>query len=403
MRRGVYWAGRAVVGTLLVLAALGCQSPRDRRAHLTVATSWNGTSAEALHRELIVIAEKLGSVTIDVRTFGLAALTDYLSRNQAIGGRQGLDLVVVPNDWLIQLAEMEVVGELPTSRVEMLKARVVPHALVAVTNRERVLAYPISAELLALVYDPERLPSPPRTLDEIVAAVAGTDTLPFALDIGSPSNLAPFVSSYQGSLLDADGNLAWSQDAILSTIRHLAPLWAKDDGWRTFSGHDLASLQLQLFAEGRLAAFLAGPSMLDALEECGRPFAVVPVPAFADAPHPASALVGYQCVAVARQSEWPDLALEVGARLLDSDINERLDRGTRQLSVLLASFQSAKALASPGTVGFLRALEQGQFLTAAMHWSERMQSATDRLQRLSRRNRPPSPAEITAILSGGRG
>jgi len=45
-----------------------------------------------------------------------------------------------------------------------------------------------------------------------------------------------------------------------------------------------------------------------------------------------------------------DLGLQIGASLLEPDVNERLNRSTRRLSVLIDSFQSQRAMASQGTV-----------------------------------------------------
>ncbi len=368
---------------------------------LTVGTFWGGAAQEALHRELLRTAEKLGAVGIEVRTFTYYGLLDYLAKNQPQNGEEHLDLVVVPNEWLGQLAERGIIGELPAARVEELKQRLVSQALLAVSDRDRVLAYPISVELLALVYDPRQFPSPPRSMDDLLAAPLPPDTYPVAVNLGSAYQLAPFVGSYLGSLVDVDGDFVWSDDVLLKVVRRLAPVWQRPGAWRLFSGDDLESLQLQLFAEGRLASFLAGPWLLDALEETGRPFAVMPIPGFADAPHPVRALASYQCVAVTKDTRWADLALEVADHLLDEAANERLTHATRRLPVLIASYQSEQAMASQGTVGFLRALEQGQFFPATAHWSEGFQGESQHLQKLARRLQPPPLDQLRAILVGG--
>jgi maltose-binding protein MalE len=386
---------------VVTAGSVACQPRGEKQAHLTVGTAWSGPAAEALHRELLRVAERLGSVTIDVRTYNSYGLYDYLSKNQPQGGEGLLDLVVVPNDWLGQLAERGTIGELPSTRVEAMQDRLVRQAVLAVTDRDKVLAFPVSAETLALIYDPQRFPSPPGSIDEILSVPMQPGTIPIAVNLASPYHLAPLVSAYQGNLVDVDGNLIWRDDILLKVFLRTAPAWQAPGGWRCFTGEDLESLQLQLFSDGILASFISGPWLLEALEACGRPFAVTPVPAFADAEHPARALVGYQCVAVAKDSPWADLGLQIGASLLEPDANERLNRSTRRLSVLIDSFQSQRAMASQGTVGFLRALEQGQFFPAAAHWSDSFQRAGDRLQRVARRPHAPTRAELPRLVSGG--
>lgn len=402
MELGSFRTSVAYLGLTAALLAPACRPGGEKPAHVTVGTSWGGPAAEALHRELLRIAEQLGSVTVEVRTYSSYGLADYLSKNQPQGGEGMLDLVVVPNDWLGQLAERGTIGELPSARVDAMREVLVRQAVLAVTDRDKVLAFPMSAETLALVYDPQRFPSPPRSIDEILATPMPAGTIPLAVNLSSPYHLAPLVSAFQGSLVDVDGNLVWRDDVLLEVLRRTAVSWQSPGGWRCSSGEDLESLQLQLFADGKLASFIAGPWLLEALEASGRPFAVAPVPAFADAANPARALVGYQCVAVAKDSPWVDLGLAIGANLLDSEANERLNRSTRRLSVLIGSFRSQKAMASRGTVGFLRALEQGQFFPAAAHWSDSFQRAGERLQRVTRRPRPPTEDELPRLVVGSQ-
>jgi arabinogalactan oligomer / maltooligosaccharide transport system substrate-binding protein len=382
----------------LAAAALSCGAGSDRPAELAVGTTWVGHGAETLNQELTRIAHRLGPVTIDLRPFNTTALADYLLRSQPVREEGSLDFVVVPNDWLGQLFERDLICELPVSRVDALQQRLVRQALLAVSDHDQVLAYPVSAEVLALVYDPDRFPSPPRTMDELLATPLPPGVLPFALNVLSPNHLAPLVTSFQGSLLDRDGNFVWRDDALLAVLGRLDRLWRLPGAWNACRANDTESLQLQLFSEGKLASFVAGPWLLEALEATGRPFAVMPILPFADSPSPARALVGYQCVAVLRDSRWVDLALEVGAHFLDADVNEAINHSTRRLPVLLSSYP----MTSSGTVGFLRALEGGQAFQPSANWSEGFQRVGERLQRLRSQATPPTLASLQARLAGGR-
>ncbi len=367
-----------------------------------MGTFWGGQASQALQRELIRISRELGPVSIEVRTFGVAALNDYLARAQPLAGRESLDLAIVPHHWLGQLAQREVIGELPAERAQFLRQHLVGQALLAVSDGDRVLGYPISAEVLGLVYDPTVFPHPPRTIDEILSTPFPPGVLPFALDLSSPSALAPLVGSLQGRLIVSEGNLVWSQTAVVETLERLRPAWGSEAGWRAFRGSDLESLQVQLYAEGRIASFVAGPWLLPALEAVGRPFAVMPIPGFEGAPAPARALVGYQCVIVSRESRWGDLALEVGARLLREDASERINRANRRLPVLLSAYESKQGLTSAGSFGFLRALEQGQFVPGTPRWNEEMQRAEHQLESFANPPHPPALSRANPFDGGGR-
>jgi arabinogalactan oligomer/maltooligosaccharide transport system substrate-binding protein len=382
---------------------MSCRERGDTPAELAIGSSWTGQGASALNQELLRAVGDLGSVAIDLRLFSATGLNDYLLRSQPTASPGALDLVVVPNDWLVQLSERDLLAEIPLARVEALQERLVRQALLAVSDDDRVLAFPVSAEVLALVYDPGRFPSPPQTLDEILRAALPAGVQPFALNVLSPAHVAPLVTSFQGALLDRDGNFVWRDADLLAVLERLAPLWRVPGAWEACRGNDPESLQLQLFNDGKLASFIGGPWLLEALEASGRPFAVMPIPPFADSSNPAQALVGYQCIAVMRETAWVDVALEVAARFTDEAANEAINRATRRLPVLLASYQSRRAMTSAGTVGFLRALEAGQAFPPTASWSEGLQRVEGRLQRLRTLTRPPGDRdELARTVLGSR-
>jgi arabinogalactan oligomer/maltooligosaccharide transport system substrate-binding protein len=393
---------RAATAAAVAIAA-ACAERGETPAELTIGSAWSGRGASALNQELLRIGGSVGAVAIDVRFFSATGLNDYLLRSQPTTAPGALDLVVVPNDWLVQLSERELLAELPFAQVASLRERLVRQALLAVSTADRVLAFPVSAEVLALVYDPARFPSPPQTLDEILRATLPEGVQPFALNLLSAAHVAPLVSSFEGTLLDRDGNFVWRDSGLLAVLQRLAPLWRFAGAWEACRGNDPESLQLQLFIEGKLASFIGGPWLLEALEASGRPFAVMPIPGFADSPSPAQALVGYQCVAVTRETEWVDLAIEVAASFTDEATNEAINRATRRLPVLLDSYQNRRAMTSPGTVGFLRALESGQSFPPAASLSEGLQRVEGRLQRLRAHARPPlGPEALARIVRGER-
>ena len=387
---------------LLSTLAVTCGDGAEKGAELVVGTSWMGRGAETLSQELLRVANSLGPVAIDLRFFTQTGLNDYLLRSQPAVNPGLLDLVVIPNDWLVQLFERDLIAELPLAQVEALQQRLVRQALLAVSDNERVLAYPVSAEVLALIYDPGRFPSPPHTIDEILNASLPAGVQPFAINLLSPVHLTPLVSSFQGELLDRDGNFVWRDASLLTVLTRLDPLWRLPGAWEVCRADDPESLQLQLFNEGKLASFVGGPWLLEALEATGRPFAVMPIPPFADSPQPAQALVGYQCIAVLRETGWIDLALEVGARLTEAGVNESLNRGTRLLPVLLSSYQTRQAMTTAGAVGFLRALESGRAFPPSVNWSEGLQGVESRLQRLRALARPPARDELSRLVLGSR-
>jgi arabinogalactan oligomer/maltooligosaccharide transport system substrate-binding protein len=408
-RAGIVWRvehrGRPNVALCYLLAVMllvtsACRGRAPERVQLNLGTAWEAGAALVLHRQLLEAAKGAGPIDVQVHALSSTALYDYLFRHQTRGDMQSLDLAVVPSEWLGTLADRGILAEVPSQIVETLDRRVMPQALLAARTGEAVLGLPIGAEVHALVYNPRFFPREPRTLEEILSLSLPRGVLPIALDISNAHHLAPFVSSLQGPLARSDGSFGWQRASLLESLVRLSPIWQTRQAWSSCRGDGVESLQLQLFVEGRLASFVAGPWMLDALESVGAPYAVMPVPPFASTTHTAAALVSYQCIAVLRRSPWSDLAFELSSRLLDDGPSRALNQAARRLPVLQRAYRVDPS-ATPGYVGFLRAHEDGQGLPNTLHWQEHFKELSAQLQALSRHEQPPSHADLVKAFGGG--
>lgn len=399
-RRRLHSAPLRVVCALALLA-LSCQPSGDNRARLVVATSWGPAAAAVLHRELLSIAKELEVVDVELRALSVSGLQDSLSRGLAAGDENRPDLVIVPNAWLGQLAQRGSITELPMSRVAHLQEQLVGQALLAVSERDRVLAFPVSAEVLALVYNPHYFTSPPASIEELLATPLPPGTLPFACDLMNPFHMVPLLGTPEASEFTSGEGLTWSRASLAELFSWLEPIWKQEGAWRACRGEDLESLHVQLFAEGRLASFLGGPWLLEALDRTGQPVAVEPIPSLSRGGAPGHSLVSYQCAAVLQQSAWVDLALDLGERLTDQNTNDRLNRLTRRLPVRADAYRSQEAVRSAGTVGFLRALENGRPLGATTTSLQALDNLADLLRQLTLRASPPTAADSRKLLTGG--
>lgn len=386
-----------LAGIALLLALAGCSNEGQDQVHLIVGTSWRGPGIQTLRRELLAAASELGPVTVEVRSFSNEGLHDVLLHSQPRTGQGSLDLAIVPDQWIAELAQRDLLVELPAGLLEPLQQQLVGQAVIAVTIAERAFAFPLSAEVPALVYDPTSFPSPPRTIDELIDAPLPPAVLSFACDLQRPEFVMPFITSLHDMRNDAEGLSRSIGAAMGDAIQRLSRGWRAAGTWRAFQGDDVESLQVQMFAEHRLASFIAGPWLLPALENIGRPFLIIPIPGFAGAPNPARALVSYQCAVVNRQSQWADLALALGARLLRSDVNVRINRASGRLPVLLATYNAQRDDSSSNAFGFLRALDEGQ-PTGVPPSSDVLKRLGELLANLANRTEPPTPDELRALF-----
>lgn len=377
-----------------------CGGSRPSRARLSVATSWGPLAATSLQQELLAIAEALGAVEIDIQVLDAQVLQELLTRQAPAVEETHLDLAVVPNDWLPRLAQRGVLAELPPSRIAAMQEQLFGQAVLAVTEGDRVLAYPLSGEVLAFVYNSRFFPSPPRSIDDVVASVAlPPGVVPFAFDVANPQHVVPLAASLGALPPDETGVPPVTSALLDELLSRLAPIWANGSTWRLFHGDDLESLHVQLFAEGRLASFIGGPWLLEALEASGQPVGVLPIPPVTAAGTGSAAFVGYQCVGVIQTTPWLDVALEVGARLSTGEANDRLNRVIRRLPVRAEAYRSRSSMQTPGTLGFLRALEEGRSLPATSAGGQRLRELGDLLARYALQ---PAPFTGAGAKTGRR-
>lgn len=363
--------------SFIVLLALlsSCGEERERAVRLRVGTFWGGAAAQALREQMRLACRDLQTVNVDVQLFNLRSLHERLLSESNSDFGSALDLALIPNDWFGVLTERMLVGELPAQAVNLLREHVVTEALLTVTQGDRFFGYPISAEALALAYNPKLLPNEPRTLDDIFSAPLAPGVIPFSIDLGNLYHLAPLLASYQGSMARPDGSFAWDSAAVVKLFRSFAPLWNNPDARAIATATDPSSLHIQLFAEERLASFVVGPWLIPALATVSRSYAVAPIPRFRDSPHPARALVGYQSLVVIRQSPWADLAHKVALRLLADEAQLHLAARTARLPVVRGAITRDLTVANPTHLGFLRAVENGHTMPSTSVWEHGFRAA----------------------------
>lgn len=156
-----------------------------------------------------------------------------------------------------------------------------------------------------------------------------------------------------------------------------APSWL-------FGGLSLESLQVQLFAEGRLVALLVRPRLLGALELLDVQVAVVPPPPLEPGGDAVEQLVSYDCLVVSADSPWVDLAFRLIELATSDEVHHRLNAATRNLPVLTSSYRMSSPVTAGAQLGFLRTLEQGVTFPLSEGRGETFHGFYDTLQQEAR-------------------
>ncbi|HUR16061.1 MAG TPA: maltose ABC transporter substrate-binding protein [Candidatus Limnocylindrales bacterium] len=245
-------------------------------------------------------------VPVAVYQVGFGDIRDRLQLYGPTG--EGPDIVIGAHDWLGQLASNGLVEPLDLSAVS---DDIDPTALAAFTydtgEGGQVYGLPYAAEAIALYYNPELVPTPPTTWDELIQmatdlqADGGLDQA-FVLQEKDPYHSYPLLTANGGYIfgknddgtydptdvgLDSEGGLAYGQ--MLSDM-------VEADLLRAGVNYDT---MIQLFTTGESAMFMTGPWALTQIRDSGAPYAVAPIPSGSEDARPFVGVQGFMVSAFA--------------------------------------------------------------------------------------------------------
>jgi maltose/maltodextrin transport system substrate-binding protein/arabinogalactan oligomer/maltooligosaccharide transport system substrate-binding protein len=239
-------------------------------------------------------------VPVAVYQVGFGDIRDRLQLYGPTG--EGPDIIIGAHDWLGQLATNGLVEPLDLSSVS---ANVDATALAAFTydtgEGGKVYGLPYAAEAVALYYNPDMVPTPPTTWDELIDmatelqadADLGLEQA-YVLQEKDPYHSYPLLTANGGYIfaknddgtydpedvgLDSEGGLAYGQ---------MLDQMVKDGLLRAGVNYDT---MIQLFTTEKSAMFITGPWALPQIRDSGVSYAVAPIP---DGDQTARPFVGVQ-------------------------------------------------------------------------------------------------------------
>jgi len=235
-------------------------------------------------------------VPVQVHQLGFGDIRDQLQlRGPA---QEGPDIIIGAHDWLGQLATNGLVAEMELGAKADSFDEV---ALQAFTYDGVLYGMPYASEAIALYYNPDLVPEPPETWDELKEIAQqlqddGTVEQGYVLQTGpaDPYHSYPVLSGHGGYIfgrddagsydptdvgLDSEGGLAYALEL---------DQMVKDGLLRPDVNYDV---MMDLFLRGESAMFMTGPWALGDLRNPERntegiPFAVAPIPTLADGEEP---------------------------------------------------------------------------------------------------------------------
>jgi arabinogalactan oligomer/maltooligosaccharide transport system substrate-binding protein len=233
---------------------------------------------------------------------------------------QGPDLFIFAHNMIGEWVDREHILEPITTRIpnDVLK-RFIKDCVRALVYKENLYGLPLAFKSLALFYDPELIPKPPETLDELrILAKKATNKEKGIYGLVYEASLlyfnAPFIHGFGGVVLDEMGRPHLDEKPVVDALIFLRTL-VKDDG--VVPKGVTSAMVTSLFNDGKAAMVLNGPWFLGEIKE-GKRFDVEMLPATGRGER-LKPFLGSEAVFLSAYSKHKEEAIKVMLALTDDD------------------------------------------------------------------------------------
>jgi len=335
-------------------------------------------------------------VPVAIYQMGFGDIRDRLQLYGPTG--EGPDVIIGAHDWLGQLATNGLVEPLDLGAVS---DNVDPVALGAFTydtgEGGQVYGLPYAAEAIALYYNPEMVPTPPATWEELIQlatdlqadAELGLEQA-YVLQEKDPYHSYPLLTANGGYIFGKNDDGTYNPDDVgldseggLAYGRMLDQL-VKDGLLRAGVNYDT---MIQLFTTRKSAMFMTGPWALPQIRESGVPYTVAPIPAGAETARPFVGVQGFMVSAFAPNKELA-VSFLTDYVATDETMQSLFDADPRPSTWVPV----AEAIDDPDVQAFIESASNGDPLPAIPEMSAVWTDWTDALDLIFTQAQEPDPA-----------
>lgn len=227
---------------------------------------------------------------------------------------QGADIIVGAHDWVGELAVNGLIEPIPN--FSDLK-NFYETALNAFSYGGKLYGIPYAMEAIALIYNKDYVPEPPKTMDELIETAKqideefGGEVRGFITSAAEFYYIAPFIFGYGGYVfkqtekgLDVN-DIGLANEGAIKGVKLLKRL--VDEG--ILDPSDNYQIMDSMFREGQAAMIINGPWAIKAYKDAGIDYGVAPIPDL-EPGVPARPFVGVQGFMVNAKSPNKLLAIE---------------------------------------------------------------------------------------------
>lgn len=290
----------------VMMVAWVCSTPASA-SEVTVWHTWRGTELEALESLAGQFGEETG---INVRLVDVPFGAFDSKVETAIPRGNGPDVFISAHSNLGKWSKMGLMRPVDAELGAHL-----PATVGALSHDDRSWGYPLAYKSLVLLYDPSKISTPPRTVEDLVAQAKGQTSdgaYGLAWQAAEPYFLGPFLHGYGAVAMTPEGEVDLAAEGHAEAYELVRRL-AQDEG--IAPQQPTAELITRLYNEGRVSMVISGPWFLSEVE---RPVAAAPLPLVNETGLPLRPYLTVEAAFVAEQASNPEGAARFASFLSGS-------------------------------------------------------------------------------------
>lgn len=224
--------------------------------------SYRGKEEEALSRIVERFHQEQPRLAVELLSVPYEALAAKLTT--AIPRGNGPDLFIFAHERIGGWAEKSILEPLSPDEATEAGATFYPNTLDALRYKARLYGYPLSSKSVALFFNRDLVPVPPKTTNELfdlASNLLAKKIFPIAYPADKFYFHAPWFFGHGATLIDENGTIDFLSDGNIASLSFVQDLQAR----QMMPREPTTALVGQLFREGKAAMVISGPWFLGEL------------------------------------------------------------------------------------------------------------------------------------------
>ncbi len=347
---------KRIIKIAVVAAALLSPTLALAASKVVVWHAYRGKERAALEQVAETFNKKQPDIQVELLPIPYDAFADKVSAS--IPRDKGPDLFIFAQDRIGDWAVSKLIESVDFWADDQLRKGYFPTTIDALTYDQQLYALPMAFKMVALFYNKNLVPKPPKTTDELIA-IGKKNTNPAAGKYGLVYEVANFyyqaawLYGFGGGVFDAKGNPTLDSPQAIASMDFAQKL-AWDDG--IMPQEVTSTLVTTLFNQGNAAMAINGPWFLGEIDE-KLPIAVSPLPVISKVNKPARPFLTAEGVIMSAKARDKKAAFEVMKYLTSDEAGIVMATVGRQTSARKAVYDNPKVKADALLTAFKQQLE----------------------------------------------